>query len=1568
MDFFISHRGGEGSRHAAEARQALEDAGFRVVSQHPDIAPGDNFLVRIHEFLKQARDLVVILTRDYDESRYTLLELTSHLATAAQVGESRRLLVLRVEDCRPPGLLAAFHYVDLVTVADPEARRALIVAAAHNEPRVDFTRARRSVDAALRHRLVRESPEEASQLASLVGDAARTRLVRLNSHAAGVTTDFGASIREFIALYAGTDGTDDIFGGRERELTDLTRWFAAPGAPPYRLITATAGRGKSMLVVRWALDAVASRDVDLVFIPISIRCQTNTATVVLQALVSRLALLHDQETPVLTGAAPEVLCDLARGYLHKERTGERRTLVILDGLDEAVDREIFRGLLPTNPPPSLRVLLTARSTSVSADDDEWRAQLGFGAGTPRARRDLLQLWPLDRLDAATVISTVLEALSGVIEGALEPVAAELLRLSEGEPFVLKLYLQHILEAGESSGGAILERLRHIEPGVHAYFSDWWAQQSALWSKLAIDEGAVISVLSALSVAHGPMTVNDLQAVISPMLSGYAIKNAIGHLRRFLVTSRGHRVAIFHDRLAEFVRASLMSASDMAALRQSFINWGLDVVARRARSPSPPGSPVPEYVLRHLGAHLHGHEVALEKLTPLRSRRWADAWLDLEGHHAGFISDVTLVLDRAIARYENAPDADGSREALLIAVEAILARGSAISMAEAIPTALLPLLLEDRVWSGAQMLAYVRTIHKAETRRNALRAIADAIPPEQLAAFIDVADAIRDTRSSSAALASIGSRLSGATASTYVDTVSRFNDPVERAYMLRRVDTTSDIALRHRVLKVLEESQGPGLENHQLAQLAIAKLNHVDPQLWQITFDDAVRHAQRITADEGVISGMGRLLKMMALCDLADLCRDATISVVLARAVLGVLETWPPRGAPDAFLEAGTALGFQSATLARWVFSEAWALASRRAAGDNTGPSRNGGLVKLARAFDATLWPGHTAEVTALMRSVVERRSAEPYEMYYDVAMIIGQLSADLLHAFEARIVEIPEDDEYRWRAELLRLQRLPADRQCALAQQIVERCTELSELAWSTEIRAQALAFVPAHQRSDAVRTTLLASRSIRDDYECTNSIRALVACLSGDAGRLSDAAFQMLLAYPNGLGRMMRDVAACLTPRQVEDTLQALRSEKIHDGGRLEVMLAIAGSITNEQMPAYRSCAEAIDARGGARSAAMFALLGVGSSAMLDLDALHAWLLDAGNHLQLPSRLNQPQIDFLADRYTQIRDDRKRVVVGGRIAAELVRRGAWTRHVADVIAHLHTGAGWDADMLDPTMVLCSYTEAIAIFRAAHGQVSAGLSGALLRHAIGKASAGTEFGELTTLVLAGFREGRPAEVFNDRHRSWREFDVLETLCRFPVPPHVVDEIVDLARTLEQSNREKLLRYVAPWMNATTLEEYVVSSRALYVPADRLEALSPIFPRLAAAVRAEIFADMTEWVETRYCGEKSLAYLRMSEQCDVDAFDVARRVLSQVVQSSSIGGSGAESRDLVVALASWRDSRRLTEVQYRTLVGELLKRVTSHDRAHVMQTLACMGSVLKPLFGVSVFDFLDRIAGVLQEWR
>lgn len=1562
-DFFISHRGGDGVRHTAEVRDALAGAGFRVASQHPDIAPGDNFLARIHEFLKQARDLIVVLTSDYDQSPYTLLELTCFLAEAMQGEQSRGLLVVRVDDCRPLGLLAPFSYLDLVGVADAELRRASIVAAARNEPRIDFTRARRAVGVALRHHLVRASPEEASRLAVLVGDAARTRLVSLDSHAAGVTIDHGASIREFIALYAGVNGVDDMFGGRERELADLTRWLTEPAAP-YRLITATAGRGKSMLVVRWALDAVAASDLDVVFIPISIRCQTNTATVILQALVSRLAFLHEQEAPVLTGTEPEALCKAALRYLQTERAGGRRTLVILDGLDESVDREIFRGLLPTNPPPSLRVLLTARSASVTTADDEWRARLGFGATAPRSRRDQLALHTLDRLDAATVTAIAVEALSGhVTDSARDPVAAELVRLSEGEPFVLELYLERVVEAGDASAAAILDGLRHLEPGFHAYFKDWWDQQLTLWRELGVDEDSVIAVLSALSAARGPMAIDDLQALIQPTRSGYAIQSAIGHLGRFLVTSRGQRVAIFHDRMAEFVHASLMSAADLSVVRRRFVDWGLDAAARCAGSPSP-SSPVPEYVLRHLGAHLHGDDVALDRLAPLLSRRWADAWLDFEGHHAGFVADVAHVIDRALGRYQRAEEPDERSHAFLLAIEAIVARASAISLAEAVPPELLPLLLEDHLWSGAQVLGYIRTIHRLYNRVSALTAVAPVIPPDQLAAFIDAACAISNAQLSAGALVSIASRVSGQNAQVYLDAVARFRDPVDRSYLLGPVDTSVDIALRQRVLTILEDSQAPDLENHQLATLTIARSRYLDPQAVQATLDAAVTHTRRIAAEEDF--GTGRMLKVRSLCELANLAGEPPVGVALVREALDILDSWPHH---SGFPRAADALSICAAPLARWAFPDAWALA-RRLDQDDKGTWTNQGevLANLAGWFDAALWPGCSAEVAVYLRSVVERDYPDPQWKYVNVRLIFAQLPADLLRLFGAWIATLPEDEEYRWRAEILVLSRLPPDPQRELAQHIIERCAARSPSRLCAEIRAQALAFLPEGKRAQAVRAALLASRSIGDDDQCAITIAALATCLSGVPERWSRPALQLLLASRRGLLRWPNGPLAAPMLRHVDEIQQALRSRPLAEAAQRRARLAIAALTDAQRSGPYPSYA--LD---HLQMSAVFALLGVVPSTILDLEALDRWVSSASLgtrddiHQWLPHELNRTQVEFLADRVVQIRDGRARVYIGGRIATELVRRDLWRWHMVDVVDQLAVDVLWNHWMLTPTMAQCNVAEAIAIVRSIHGRVDVGSYGVLLRRAIEIMSTGPELDELAMIMLSDLRSHPPSDASAGGYRAW-QIDTLVTLCGFPVSPRTVEQIANFLLTVEPDTRETSRRLVAPRVAAAKLDDYATWARGLSTPGARMKALAPIFSRLSTALRDEIFIDVTEWMETRYCGRESLVYLRMSEHCNADAFEAASTMLRQLQRNSSSGGYRDDIRDLLAVLVSWRDAGRITTARCRILLTDLLTRFTPCDRNDAMRTLAAMGPALEPLIGVPVVDVINRIADVVQAWR
>jgi hypothetical protein len=141
VDFFVSRRGASAAV-AQEVAGTLQDAGYTTFLQDYDIPRGSNFVVAMHEALKRCRHLVVLLTKDYDQSEFTLAEVSHFIAAAARGAGERRLVVLRVEDCVPEGLFAAHVFTDLVGISDPQERRNRILAAAEGRAIATRTRPR----------------------------------------------------------------------------------------------------------------------------------------------------------------------------------------------------------------------------------------------------------------------------------------------------------------------------------------------------------------------------------------------------------------------------------------------------------------------------------------------------------------------------------------------------------------------------------------------------------------------------------------------------------------------------------------------------------------------------------------------------------------------------------------------------------------------------------------------------------------------------------------------------------------------------------------------------------------------------------------------------------------------------------------------------------------------------------------------------------------------------------------------------------------------------------------------------------------------------------------------------------------------------------------------------------------------------------------------------------------------------------------------------------------------------------------------------------------------------------
>ena len=130
--FFLSRRGSLAAV-AREVADVLKEKGYCVLVQDYDIPLGASFVEAMHEAIKNSRDLVILFTRDYEQSPYTRKEFTSFEAEREQSAEERHIVVLRCEDVPLRGLLADNVYQDLVGIQDPKERKRRIIAAAERQ-------------------------------------------------------------------------------------------------------------------------------------------------------------------------------------------------------------------------------------------------------------------------------------------------------------------------------------------------------------------------------------------------------------------------------------------------------------------------------------------------------------------------------------------------------------------------------------------------------------------------------------------------------------------------------------------------------------------------------------------------------------------------------------------------------------------------------------------------------------------------------------------------------------------------------------------------------------------------------------------------------------------------------------------------------------------------------------------------------------------------------------------------------------------------------------------------------------------------------------------------------------------------------------------------------------------------------------------------------------------------------------------------------------------------------------------------------------------------------------------
>ena len=127
-DFFICYTERDLS-WAEWIAHSLEAAGYTTFFQKRDIPVGSNFVLEMDRALSETSKTILVLSKSFHEILFTQPEWASRFVDDP-MGFSRRILPVRIDRCRPVGLLRAISYLDLVGLAESQARQALLEAVA----------------------------------------------------------------------------------------------------------------------------------------------------------------------------------------------------------------------------------------------------------------------------------------------------------------------------------------------------------------------------------------------------------------------------------------------------------------------------------------------------------------------------------------------------------------------------------------------------------------------------------------------------------------------------------------------------------------------------------------------------------------------------------------------------------------------------------------------------------------------------------------------------------------------------------------------------------------------------------------------------------------------------------------------------------------------------------------------------------------------------------------------------------------------------------------------------------------------------------------------------------------------------------------------------------------------------------------------------------------------------------------------------------------------------------------------------------------------------------------------
>jgi hypothetical protein len=548
-------------------------------------------------------------------------------------------------------------------------------------------------------------------------------------------------------LYLGDETNRVPFGGRTKEILALDHWLLDVNQPPYAIIAAQAGRGKSALMIVWANLVIKRNLAKVILIPINTDLETNLKSIILRTLA--VILPKDQKSkPPLLGSTDQDLQAICEEQLRRIEIDEQQLLIIFDGIDEAVNWGNLEGFFPNPATPGLRILITAGF--LGGSDQVWRQALGW------EDESLAKSIPLPELSVKGV-GEILESMGNPL-AELAPqkdIVSALNTITESNPLLIRLYVDLFQERLKQGIRTTIQEIQNMDPGYDAYFEEWLKDQRSIWEKQNLDPNSeaecVWDLFYALAYALGPLYWVDLKKILpadSHLLGVIDRRSFLESLKQF-IQGDGEKYALsfLHPKLKNYFLSKLMDGSALFVWEGRYLNYCRNELLRLNTHPKDNVNVSP-YPIRYYGIHLDNakRRITKEEYYELVSEGWMRAWYAFEGTYSGFLNDVERVWEYADQMHD-----------IAMQIKCALCRASVNSLNEMVPD-FLPRSITSLYLSPIQAVDIAKQIPYEYVKADALKRIFPLLNLDLQIDVLAAARAIQDERYRSYALSSLALHL------------------------------------------------------------------------------------------------------------------------------------------------------------------------------------------------------------------------------------------------------------------------------------------------------------------------------------------------------------------------------------------------------------------------------------------------------------------------------------------------------------------------------------------------------------------------------------------------------------------------------------------------------------------------------------------------------------------------------------------------------------------------------------------------------------------------------------------